>query len=55
MSVWQMADLPKFRRIGKITVDELAGKARIWRCWGVWFEDLPRFRKIWSFSSISVQ
>jgi hypothetical protein len=55
MSVWQMAGLPKFWRIGKIPVDKLVGKARIWRCWRVWFKDLPKFGEIWSFSSVSVQ
>jgi hypothetical protein len=46
MSVWQTAGLPKLRQIGKISVDGLAGKTRIWKCWRVRFKDLPRFREI---------
>jgi hypothetical protein len=39
----------------KISGEGLAGEAKIWRFWRIWFGDLPRFREIWWFSSISVQ
>jgi hypothetical protein len=49
-----MAGLPKLRPIGKISGEELAGEAKIWRFWRIWFDDLPRFREIWWLYLISI-